>query len=143
MGLAPTGGEPMLDLSWKPKYELGVPAMDEQHRRLFFLLTQLRQSVEDRLPPAQVEQVLQSLVLQTAEHLQAEEALLLRAGYPALEDHKVIHEELLSALHGLEVRFKEGDAAMPLLVSAFLGAWLGTHIALEDKAYAAFLAGRA
>lgn len=131
----------MLDLSWKPKYELGVPPMDEQHRRLFFLLTQLRKSVEDRLPPAQVEQVLQSLIQQTAEHLQAEEVLLLQAGYPGLEGHRVLHEELLSALHGLEVRFQEGDAAMALLVSAFLGAWLGSHIALEDRAYAAFLAG--
>jgi hemerythrin len=129
----------MPDLSWKSKYELGIPMMDEQHKRLFFLLTQLKDSVASRLPKAQVDSILQHLIVQTAEHLHTEEVLLAQMGFPALAEHKVMHEKLLSGLRGLEVRFREGDASMALLVTTFLGGWLRTHIALEDRAYATFL----
>jgi hemerythrin len=129
----------MPDLSWKSKYELGIPMMDEQHKRLFFLLTQLRQSVTGRLGREQVDTILQSLIVQTAEHLHTEEVLMTQMGFPDLPAHKAAHEKLLSGLHGLDLRFKEGDASMALLVTTFLGGWLRTHIALEDRAYATFL----
>jgi hemerythrin len=129
----------MPDLSWKSKYELGIPMMDEQHKRLFFLLTQLRQSVTGRLGREQVDTILQSLIVQTAEHLHTEEVLMTQMGFPDLPAHKTAHEKLLSGLHGLDLRFKEGDASMALLVTTFLGGWLRTHIALEDRAYATFL----
>lgn len=129
----------MSDLSWKSKYELGIPMMDEQHKRLFFLLTQLHQSVASRLPKEQVQSILQSLLVQTAEHLHTEEVLMTQMGFPDLREHKKAHEKLLSGLRGLEVRFKEGDASMALLVTTFLGGWLRTHIGQEDRAYATHL----
>lgn len=133
----------MPDLSWKSKYELGIPMMDEQHKRLFFLLSQLKDSVTNRLPRGQVDSILQSLITQTAEHLHTEEVLMAQAAFPDLPSHRLAHEKLMSGLHGLEVRFNEGDASMALLVTTYLGGWLRTHIALEDRGYATFISSPA
>jgi len=113
--------------------------MDEQHKRLFFLLTQLNQSVANNRPKEQIHSILRSLVVQTTEHLHTEEVLMIQMGFPDFANHKTAHEKLLSGLHGLELRFKEGDASMAMLVTTFLGGWLRTHIALEDRGYATFL----
>ena len=128
----------MPDLSWKSKYELGIPMMDEQHKRLFFLLTQLRQAVITQQSRNQVSGILQNLIDQTREHLRTEEELMAAMFFPGLVEHQAAHEKLVTGLHGLEVRFREGDASMALLVTTYLGGWLRTHIAVEDRTYGIF-----
>ena len=129
----------MPDLSWKSKYELGIPMMDEQHKRLFYLLSQLRKGVKGALPRPQIESLLKNLILQTSEHLHTEEVLMQQMGFPDLEAHKAMHQKLRDSLGGLEVRFQEGDASMAMLVTTYLGGWLRQHIAFEDRAYATHL----
>ncbi len=129
----------MTELQWKPRYELGIPLIDEQHKRIFFLLNQLHQSVIGRKSREDVETVLQGLMRQTAEHFHTEEAFMEQMGFPGLEGHRGQHSKLLDGLHGLEVRFREGDASMAMLVTTFLGSWLRHHIHEGDRTYADFL----
>jgi hemerythrin-like metal-binding protein len=132
----------MTELQWKPRYELGIPLIDEQHKRIFFLLNQLHQTVVERKPREDAEVVFQGLMRQTAEHFHTEETLMSQMRFPGLESHRGQHAKLMDGLHGLEVRFREGDASMAMLVTTFLGSWLRHHIHEGDRAYADFLAKR-
>ncbi|MBI4914136.1 MAG: hemerythrin family protein [Acidobacteria bacterium] len=132
----------MADLQWRPRYELGIPLIDEQHKRIFFLLSELMECVAGKRDRAQVSQVLANVMRQTREHFHTEETLMVQMGFPALEGHQEQHKKLMHGLHGLEVRFQEGDASMAMLVTTFLGGWLRHHINEGDRAYAEFLKAR-
>lgn len=130
----------MTELQWRPRYELGIPLIDEQHKRIFFLLNQLQKAVTDRHAREEVEAILSGLMRQTSEHFHTEETFMKQMQFPGLEQHRVQHSKLLDGLFGLEARFKEGDTSMAMLVTTFLGSWLRHHIHEGDRIYADFLA---
>ena len=132
----------MTELLWKPRYELGIPFIDEQHKRIFFLLNQLQQATDGSRERAEVEALLAGLMRQTSEHFHTEETLMVQMGFDGLEAHRVQHARLMDGLYGLEARFRDGDTSMALLVTTFLGSWLRHHIQEGDRAYADVLARR-
>ena len=132
----------MSEIQWKARYELGIPLIDEQHKRIFFLLNQLQGAVVGRQPRTDVESIFLGLVRQTREHFHTEETFMSQMGFPTLEDHRGQHAKLADGLHGLEVRFREGDTSMAMLVTTYLGSWLQHHIREGDRVYADFLAER-
>ena len=133
----------MSELLWKPRYELGIPFIDEQHKRIFFLLNQLQLASDGSRDRAEVEALLAGLMRQTGEHFHTEETFMLQMGFDDIEAHRQQHARLMDGLYGLEARFRDGDASMALLVTTFLGSWLRHHIQEGDRAYADFLAKRA
>lgn len=130
----------MTELPWKLRYELGIPLIDEQHKRIFFLLNRLHEVVAGSQPRAEVEQVLEDLVRQTQEHFRTEERFMAEMKFPGIEEHRGQHGKLEDGLYGLMVRFRDGDASMAMLVTTYLGSWLRHHIREGDKAYADYLA---
>lgn len=132
----------MSELPWKSRYELGIPLIDEQHKRLFFLLNQLHQAVLGKAGREDVESIFSMLMRQTVEHFHTEETFMAQMEFTGLEAHRVQHAKLMDGLNGLEARFRSGDASMAMLVTTFLGNWLRHHIQEGDRAYAEFLAAR-
>ena len=132
----------MTEIQWKPKYELGIPLIDEQHKRIFFLLNQLHVAVAERQPRAAIEVIFAGLIRQTTEHFHTEETFMAQMEFPDLEAHRAQHAKLTDGLFGLDARFREGEASMAMLVTTFLGSWLKHHIHEGDRAYADFLARR-
>jgi len=132
----------MSEWQWKPRYELGIPFIDEQHKRIFFLLNQLQQATTEGRARSEVKALLEGLMRQTGEHFHTEETLMLQMGYENLEAHRTQHAGLMDGLYGLEARFRDGDTSMALLVTTFLGSWLRHHIQEGDRAYADVLARR-
>jgi hemerythrin len=132
----------MADLQWKPRFELGIPLIDEQHKRLFQLLSQLKRAVMERKLREEVEMVLTGLTRETLEHFHTEETFMAQMGFPGLEAHQIQHAKLLEDLKKLGERFRAGDTSMAMLVTTFMGSWLRHHIHEGDRVYADFLAKR-
>ncbi len=132
----------MSELQWKPRYELGIPFIDEQHKRIFFLLDQLQLASGQGRERSEIKAIFDGLIRQTSEHFHTEETLMLQMGFDGLEAHREQHGRLMDGLYGLEARFRDGDASMALLVTAYLGSWLRHHIQEADRAYADLLARR-
>lgn len=82
-------------VDWRPEFELGVPEVDAQHRRLVellngaFALTGARNGTAERVAAA-----VEDLLKHTLDHFADEERLMASAGYPDLEDHKGAHRTL-------------------------------------------------
>lgn len=120
---------------WHDGFLVGVPAMDEQHRRLFELMNDVYRAfrAED---VDQLDRSLQALVELARRHLRDEEALMEAAGYEELASHRECHRKLLADLDAHVERYRQSgsrDALQELLW--FLKSWLVDHIYRVDKRY--------
>lgn len=123
-------------IQWCKDYSVGHAVLDQQHRSVIQVINQLYDTVESKKEVA--ESTLQSLVRYTRVHLTFEEKILEKTGYPELEKHKKLHEEMR----------RWSDTFLPSLTSSddfnmevlqFLRHWWLDHILTQDKKYAPFL----
>ncbi|MGE4279213.1 MAG: bacteriohemerythrin [Magnetospirillum sp.] len=131
-------------LEWNAEYELGVPAMDSDHRDLMEMCNHFLFLVQNHTPAAQLSDCLDRLILRTRAHFQAEERMLDRHGYPALAVHKSEHERLIRDAENLSAAIRHGndDKSLEDIVaetSDFLRSWLLEHIRQNDRPYKPFL----
>ena len=124
---------------WKLEYETGIPIIDEQHRRLFESLDQVQSAVAAERPREEIWSLVQALMTNSREHFRTEEALMAHHGFPDLQAHCREHEMLMERLEELDRRFQDGQDAMALLVTTFMGGWLRHHISEGDFRYVQFM----
>ena len=119
----------VFEFRWRPEYELGITAMDEQHRRIFGAMDELTGAAEN-----DATLVLERLEDLLADHFSDEEALQAAVGYPGREEHAREHAKLLSELSEFMERIRTGVVATGL--SNFMKDCFIRHTLLEDRKYA-------
>jgi hemerythrin-like metal-binding protein len=120
-------------LQWNPGCAIQVEEIDLQHRYFLRLVNRL---AED-LPLARDEHYRRSLLNELARyapfHFLSEENLMVKLGYPGLEQHRQRHFELLDKL---SLRMSSGPTEELL---EFLTDWLVHHAAREDRLIGEFV----
>lgn len=106
--------------SWRDELESGHPLIDSQHRGLFGIGNELINAVQNDLPKSTLERLLEDLIMHLDEHIVAEEAILVRAGYPVSENHRRQHAALLAKVAALRQRFLEASSHGAIELCAFL-----------------------
>lgn len=119
---------------WGPTYQLGVNAMDEQHRVLIGAMNELYVQFKDNAPHAQQIASFDRLFGLAEAHFRAEEEHMASIKFDGLTVHKRIHEDLLAKLRTT----RQDVAGKPLSapVFDFLKMWLVGHILGLDTKYA-------
>ncbi len=127
-----------LYIIWKDSANLGIPIIDEQHRGIVSTINTLYHFVTqghgyDALLPT-----LRIMEQYTVLHFETEEQIMANSKYPGLERHQRIHHELSE-----KTRSTLGSAALhkePEKALHFLKEWWTTHINVDDRQYADWLA---
>ncbi|MCB2102739.1 MAG: hemerythrin family protein [Rhodobacterales bacterium] len=133
----------MTAITWSAELEIGIRAIDTDHKVLVSLINQLDEALRTAQPQETVGSVLNALVDYTEYHFGREEALMRACDYAELDGHHIAHEKLTAQV--LEIR--DSFAADPATVDghgvlAFLQNWLTKHIMGEDKRYAPYMLDR-
>lgn len=115
---------------------VGIPVIDEEHRRILTMIRRLEDAGQDRAGYV-TQSVLQDLRDYTIRHFKHEEALLRSAGYPEIEAHVREHRELVAKVDSLA-----GEKAHlhPENLKHLLDDWIRHHIMQVDRHYVDFLA---
>jgi hemerythrin-like metal-binding protein len=132
----------MAFLNWTSEYDLGVEAMDRQHRHLVELINQLHTAMKNGAPRSEIYAVFEGLATYTQTHFAAEEGYMRQLGYPDVAAHQRLHRELVARLGELWRDFQTGRMTVSLELSRFLKGWLLNHILENDRKYAAVALGR-
>ena len=122
---------------WDSTFDVGVPVIDSQHRRIVDYINQLHRATEGRDKAAVVD-VLEQLVEYTVAHFGFEEAMQEQGGYPHREAHKKSHESFARKIHGYQERCESGEDVADKLLEE-LRQWLINHIQKEDADFAPYL----
>jgi hemerythrin-like metal-binding protein len=127
-------------MEWNEKFSVGVPSIDEQHKKLVALLNEFQNSMLAKQDHDALAKVLDGLINYAVSHLKYEEDLLGKAGYPSTAEHKKEHERLIKQVFEVRVKYKEGGGEkLSTEVLNFLRKWLLNHIQGSDKEYAPYL----
>jgi hemerythrin len=122
---------------WDAKYNLGVQAMDDEHRLIIDAMNQLYELHVAKALGPRLLKVMQHLVQVTRRHFADEEAYMEKLGYPDLRKHRHMHAHLLERLDQFEAQMRGSGAATEDLFN-FLKMWLKAHICGIDTQYAKF-----
>lgn len=123
-------------IEWQSHFNLGIAAIDYQHRELADLLNLLAGAVHTAttLDPIAL---LQRLYDMARDHFLYEEKLMLSSGFPDYLQHQREHALLLGELKSLTNAIHHGTTPLdPALLQA-LRQWLVAHIATSDREFAA------
>ncbi|MDR2175809.1 MAG: hemerythrin family protein [Synergistaceae bacterium] len=122
---------------WNKSLEIGIPAIDDQHKELFRQVDiLLDNSKQDR-----VSQTLKFLGAYVKKHFSDEQMLHIKAKYPKAETHRKMHTDFVGAYVKMEKEY-ESDSANKLQVLLRINKtvvdWLKHHIMVQDKDFAAY-----
>lgn len=123
---------------WDPRYDIGVDAMNREHRILLDLMARLQTLCEQRAAKPTVAAALDKLAAYTAQHFRDEEAFLETLQYAERKLHGVIHKQLLDKLEAHRAAFAASPSAkLSDDFFHFLKSWLSAHILGIDMKYGA------
>ena len=126
----------MSETMWQKHYEVGIPAIDEQHKKLVGMISRLRDSFDedggDQGGPV-IGQILKELVEYTQYHFKFEEEYMARMKYPDLESHRKMHKGMIRQIREILLNLREGGDLTRAELIEFLQNWLVGHIVAEDK----------
>lgn len=127
----------MSSFVWDNKYAIGIAEMDRQHKILFNIIKDLHDAMMQGKASAKSGEILKKLVEYTRSHFAAEEALMSKAAYAELSQHRLQHIGLMKQVDNYVVRHLKGELALNVQLMNFLRDWLITHIRESDRKYAA------
>jgi hemerythrin len=127
----------MESIQWSDDLSTGIPAIDDQHRRIVAYINDLQQA---RCQQG-VAEVLGELLDYTVSHFEFEETLMAQAGFDGLEEHKRTHDAFRVQIEAFGARHAHGEDISDELVD-LLNRWLYQHIAEDDAGYASELRQR-
>ena len=132
-------------VTWKKEYELDVPQIDGQHKKLVEIAGELYDALNGDAEKykANLDGILKELSDYTEYHFSTEEALIEKEGYPSLSSHKLAHQNFIMEL-GNQKRKLSNESGDPVADGFrfydYVLSWLLTHIAKADKLWADFIA---
>jgi hemerythrin-like metal-binding protein/PAS domain S-box-containing protein len=133
--------KPVLEkVVWNDSYSVGVPALDDQHKKLVGLINRLADchAASNCGSSGAFHEVLSRMFDYAQVHFKAEEDHLHRIGYPQLAEQKIEHAAFVGKMASFSMAAAEGaqDAAA---VHRYLKAWLLSHILESDMQYRPFV----
>ena len=119
-------------IEWRPEFELGVPAIDREHRELVELINSVHGALAEEDRAASVMELLGDLYARISAHFALEERMMREQGYDEYAEHKDDHERLLDEIRDLMDDYEDGVALDLEGFSAALDAWFSEHFRTRD-----------
>jgi hemerythrin len=126
----------MFAFEWSKECSVGIPEIDAQHRHLIELLGELSRCVRAGDSSSLAPTALMKVHKYAEQHLQREELILRRRGYPGYQEHKAEHDAYRTKVVSLQLQYNRRD--LGIRIANFLTEWWKCHILTSDQQYASF-----
>ncbi|MCP3671906.1 MAG: bacteriohemerythrin [Gammaproteobacteria bacterium] len=128
-------------IEWADSNNVGVKALDDEHRALLALLNRYRESAANG-DKTKCMTTLEQFKIYIKTHFQREEAVMAACAYPGLTNHTQVHGLLIKQVEKMQKQLNRGELETDELVT-FLSSWWIDHIQCMDQAYAPYCEGNA
>lgn len=125
-------------IQWSESYEVGIAAIDGQHREMVDIANRLLAGLRAGRERNELVETLRELVRATEHNIATEERLMQEHGL-APAHHAEEHRRLLEAIRHFDLRLDPGGMAE---AARFLHEWLIGHIDEDDRPFAEQLRSR-
>lgn len=121
-------------IQWKDSYNVGIPAMDEQHVQLIDMLNELYEQVGPDIRFEDAWSLLEGFNRYAESHFICEERLARDNNLPlsVVLSHKTQHEAYRERMVSFHRSLEARDRNTVVQMMAFLSRWWLSHILVED-----------
>jgi len=123
-----------MQITWTPRFQTGIPALDQQHRELFRRANEFCQQDAVLVSHGEVVTMLDFLLQYAQEHFLEEERWMALYACPAAAQNRVEHEEFVetfSEMRDILIQ-KEADEVVLQIIQQKMIDWLSSHVAEVD-----------
>lgn len=120
-------------MEWYDSYNIGVAAIDRQHKELVHRISRLQATLANGDINQEVGNALRFLVDYSKRHFADEERIMMDINFEGLDRHKELHKKFVNDIVLILMDLKRGKTVDPLSFIDFLIDWLVKHIRHEDK----------
>lgn len=124
---------------WKRSYEIRIPEIDSQHRRLVAIINELSDAMMVRQGYRRVPHVLEELVDYIQLHFSTEENLMHKINYPGLDEHSQEHLDITDKVLKFNDIYAKNQELDPSDLLDFLCDWLKKHMIGTDKEFGRYI----
>lgn len=124
-------------IHWEKELELNNDLIDTQHRMLVLLCRKLDIAIKTRQSDQTIRWVMLELKKFTEFHFVSEENLMHEIAYPEVDEHALIHADLLMQLDMMLAKIAH-HKEFPEDLLYFLNKWLVQHVVQDDLKIARF-----
>lgn len=133
--------KPQWKLEWNDGMSVGIPEIDEDHKRFIFLINELNLSITERMKATEIKKRLQDVIEDANQHFEQEEKFFRERQYPNAEGHAISHNIVKNTLKRIQDSFMPyGLDAEWVDAALVIKQILINHILTEDMQYADFFA---
>ncbi len=129
-------------ITWENSYSVKIKNIDSQHQKLFALINELYEAMNQGKGRDAAGKILDELVNYTKTHFAYEEQLLKSNNYVNFTAHKAEHDIFTAKVVEFQKQYNEGKALLALPLMNFLKDWLSNHIRGTDQKYSSYLTGK-
>lgn len=132
----------MSQIDWTDILNIGLPKIDEQHKKLIGLSNSLILAMINGKGADVIGEAVSELHDYTCTHFADEEAYMEEIGYPQLDAQKKAHASLTAKVGQLRERIENDKSTSPNEVLDFINDWIITHIMDMDARISLFAKGK-
>ena len=123
---------------WTDAMSVGIPEIDEDHKRFIALVDAFNESLEKRAAIPEVEKKLDQMLDDAVQHFAQEARLFAEWNYPGTDHHARMHARLVAELLHFKSTITDDYEAEWVEAGLQIKEALINHIHTEDMKYAEF-----
>ncbi|MCC3861143.1 bacteriohemerythrin [Pseudemcibacter aquimaris] len=120
---------------WNSSFEIGLPHLDEQHKKLVEIINDLGTEISVHKRTPIIKQILDELTAYVSYHFEAEEREMENSAMPddLVEEHKQVHRNLATKVASIIEGKDYSNPEIAQEIFEFLFSWLTNHILCADR----------
>lgn len=122
-------------MRWDQSLDVGVEAMNDEHKHIVDLMNRIRDESEAGLIGEPMIELTEDLERTTLEHFNDEEAYMASIDYDGLSSYRLAHEELARKLSYFCDETEENNGRISHAFLMFMMLWLQGHMKGVDMKY--------
>ena len=121
--------------NWNDSYLLGIPMIDNQHKKFFVILDNL-ETLNQKQEKSEMHSLINELQNYVIYHFKTEEDLMVKSQSPKIDLHVMEHELFRKKVEEFHHSYYNNNEELLNEMISFMRKWLLIHISGTDAEYA-------
>jgi hemerythrin-like metal-binding protein len=122
-------------ITWKDSFSVGIPTIDEQHKKLFGMINNLFSEFSKGITDEFLNEIITELEKYTVYHFSYEEKFMQLYNYANYKVHKAKHNQFIETIKNYKETLSKDNKKEVIDFITFLKNWWLKHIMGTDKQY--------
>ncbi len=124
-------------VKWDDKYSVGIPMIDEGHKKLMDIINKVISVKKCVDSPRAISEILVEMTAYARKHFYTEETHMINSKYYDYKSHKDEHNNFCNLTSEYIKKLMDGEIRIMDEILEDLTQWLFNHIQVTDKKYVA------